>query len=280
MTENNLIIAENIIDYNYKFSTTDIIFSKNINNQNNNNQKDKSYYFILDSNASRDFGYWIFESFIFISLLVDLNKTKPNIKILSKIKNYDIKNLLNYFNINNEIVNKIDNYNNICFSPKIYSIYYIHRLNNDEYFNNFLINYIKHIELNLDHNVNEYNYVFINIDNNNPSYNHEIFNKLRINANKNNAFFIDNNYENIKYNLSILNKAKIIILLYDPSFFYNCIFLKHKLIIAIDDYSYRPNGFETHLNSNTFLDYLFNVISTRNRIELIKLADLYINLKK
>jgi hypothetical protein len=270
---NDLIIAENIIDYKYKFSTIDIIFTKN--NQNDNYNKEKSFYFILDSNASRDIGYWIFESFIFIKLLVDLNKTNPNIKILSKIENDDIKKLLNYFNINNEIVNKIDNYNNICYSPKIYSIYYIHRLNNDIYFNKFLNNYINYIESKIDNTVNVYNYVFTNINTKNPSYNEEIFNKLKLNANKNNAYFIDNNYENINHNLSIINKAKIIVLLYDAAFFYNCIFLKNKTIIAIDDYPYRPNGLQTHLNSNTFLHHLFTVIFTRNRIEIMKLADIY-----
>jgi hypothetical protein len=270
---NDLIIAENIIDYKYKFSTIDIIFTKN--NQNDNYNKEKSFYFILDSNASRDIGYWIFESFIFIKLLVDLNKTNPNIKILSKIENDDIKKLLNYFNINNEIVNKIDNYNNICYSPKIYSIYYIHRLNNDIYFNKFLNNYINYIESKIDNTVNVYNYVFTNINTKNPSYNEEIFNKLKLNANKNNAYFIDNNYENINHNLSIINKAKIIVLLYDAAFFYNCIFLKNKTIIAIDDYPYRPNGFGTHINSNTFLHYLFTIISNRNKIEIMKLADIY-----
>jgi hypothetical protein len=83
---------ENVIDYKYKFPTIDILFTKNNDNDNDNDnyKKEKSYYFILDSNASRDFGYWIFESFIFISLLKDLNKTNPNIKIITKIKNYDI----------------------------------------------------------------------------------------------------------------------------------------------------------------------------------------------
>ena len=274
MDENNLlIINENVIDYKYKFPTIDIIITKNTDNNHQNYKEAKSFYFILDSNASRDFGYWIFESFIFISLLTDLNKNNSNIKILTKIKNHNIKNLLNYFNINNEIVNKIDNYNNICLSPKIYSNYYIHRLNNDDYYNHFLNNYINYIKSNLDHNVSKYNYAFVNIDTNNPNYNDEIIKKIRMNAKE--TIFIDNSYDNIKYNLSIINNANIIVLLYDPSFYYNCIFLENKLIILVDDYAYRPNGIATHLNSNTFLDYLIKIISSKNRIEIMKLADVY-----
>jgi ABC-type uncharacterized transport system substrate-binding protein len=66
--------------------------------------------------------------------------------------------------------------------------------------------------------------------------------------------------------LSVINNAKIIILLYDPSFYYNCIFLENKLIIIVDDYVYRPNGIGTHINSNTFLDHLFKIISSKNKI--------------
>lgn len=258
---------ENVIDYKYKFPTIDILFTKNNDNDNENYKKDKSYYFILDSNASRDFGYWIFESFIFISLLKDLNKTNPNIKIITKIKNYDIKELLHYFNVDNEIVNEIDNYNNICYSPKIYSNYYIHYLQHDNYYNNFLINYINHIKSNLDPNVNKYNYAFINFDHNN-----ETIKKIKMNANVNDICFI-NNHENIKNNLSVINNAKIIILLYDPSFYYNCIFLENKIIIVIDenDDVYRPNGIGTHINSNTFLDHLFKIISSKNKVQITKL---------
>jgi hypothetical protein len=267
-----IIIFEDIIDYKYNFSTTDITITKHT--KNDKYEKEKSYYFILDSNASRDFGYWIFENFIFIDLLIRLNKTIPNIKILSKISNYNIKNILEYFNINNEIVNKIDNYNNICYSPKIYSIYYIHRLNNDDYFNYFLINYINRIVLNLDININKYNNVFINFNPENPNYNEDIIKTLKMNNKNNNSIFIDNIHENIKYNLSVINNANTIILLFDPSLYYNCIFLEKKTIIIIEDNPFRPNGLGTQINANPFLDYLFNIIASKNNIYILKLENL------
>jgi hypothetical protein len=268
-----LIINENIIDYKYKFPTIDIIINYNTDINHQKYKEDKSYYFILDSNTSRDIGYWVFESFIFVSLLKDLNKTNSNIKIISKIKNYDIKHLLNHFNVDNEIINEIDNYNNICYSPKIYSIYYYNYYENDNIYNYFLSNYINYIKTNLDLNVNKYSYAFVNIDNNN-----EIIKKIKINANE--TFFIDNSFENIKYNLSIINNAKIIILLYDSSFYYNCIFLEKKFIIIIEDDIYRANGLGSHLSSNKFLDYLFKIISNRNKIKIMKFADVYSNIFK
>ena len=268
-----LIIKENIIDYKYKFPTIDLLIDINTDTKHHKYKQDKSYYYILDSNTSRDFGYWIFDSFIFINLLKDLNKNfkNQNIKIISKIKNYDIKDLLSYFNINNEIVNEIDNYNNICYSPKIYSIYYIHYLINDNYYNHFLNNYIEHINLNLYSNVNAYSYAFVNFHPNNPNYNDEIVKKIKTNTSE--AYFIDNNYENVKYNLSILNNAKIIILLFDPSFYYNCIFLKNKSIIIVEDNIYRSNSIGTQIRSNTVLDYLFKIISSKNKTKIMKLED-------
>jgi hypothetical protein len=267
----DLVINENVIDYKYKFPTIDILFTKNTDNNHKKCKENKSYYFILDSNTSQDFGYWIFESFIFVSFLKELNKYNENIKIISKIKNYDIKPLLNYFNINNEIVNEIDNYNNICYSPKIYSVYYFSLLKNDVYYYTCLINYIIYVKANLDINVNKYNYVFVNMNSNNPNYNDEIITKIKNNAKD--SFFINDNYENIKYNLSIINNANIIILLYDPSYYYNCIFLENKIIIIVDDDVYRPNGIRAHIKSNPFLDHLFKIIYCKNKIKIMKLDD-------
>jgi hypothetical protein len=70
---------------------------------------------------------------------------------------------LKYFNINNEIVDKIDNYNNICYSPVIYSIYYNHnKLKDDTYFNYHLNNFIDYITNNLDNDCKSNKIVLIN----------------------------------------------------------------------------------------------------------------------
>jgi ABC-type uncharacterized transport system substrate-binding protein len=142
---------------------------------------------------------------------------------------------------------------------------------NDNYYNHFLNNYIEHINLNLYSNVNAYSYAFVNFHPNNPNYNDEIVKKIKTNTSE--AYFIDNNYENVKYNLSVLNNAKIIILLFDPSFYYNCIFLKNKSIIIVEDNIYRSNSIGTQIRSNTVLDYLFKIISSKNKTKIMKLED-------
>jgi hypothetical protein len=268
---NKSLIIENISDYKYKFSTRNLVITKyndnNDNNDNNNDKykKEKSYYFILDGNNSKDFGFWIFESFIFINLLIELNKDNKDIKILIKRfhNNDNIMKILNYFNINNEIVNKIDNYNNICYSPIIYSLYYHHHnLNNDNYYNYHLNYYINYINSNLDNNFNKNENVFINNNSNNLD-DTNIKNYIK----NNNGIIIDD--FDIKNNFSILNNATNIFLFYNSSFYFNCIFLKNKNIYFIEKNIYRPNGFNSHIYGNPFLKYLHDIIFKNNKICLV-----------
>ena len=254
MSNNNeILIMENITNYKYNFSTRDIIVSKYDNNDNNDNDNDKSYYFIIDS-GSNDNYYLIYESFIFIQLLIDLNN--KNIKILTNANNNDIlKSLLNFFNIDNKIVNDIDNYNNITYSPVIYSIYYNQQLNNDTYYNHHLNIYLNHINNNLDNNVKNIENIIIT--------EHNIINN-------DNGIILETNIKNIKNIFSIMNNAKKIYIYYNSYFFYNCIWLKNKNINIIENNLYRPNGIYTQISGNPFLKYLYNIINNNNTINIIK----------
>jgi hypothetical protein len=256
-----LLIIENIIDYKYKFNKCNIIVNKCYDITNVNYKNEISYYFILDS-YSKDLGFWIYESFIFIKLLNDLNKNlNNNIKILTKKDNNFIKNLLKYFNINNEIVDKIDNYNNICYSPVIYSIYYNHnKLKDDTYFNYHLNNFIDYITNNLDNDCKSNKIVLIN-DKNDIN----LINKI----NNDNGYILDNKNDNIKHNLSILNKSEIIYLYYNSSFYFNTIFLKGKTIFIVEDDINRPNGIHVQLCGNPFILYLFDIISNNNKVSSV-----------
>lgn len=255
-----LLIIKDMIDYKYKFNKCNLIVNKCYNtNDINYNTNEISYYFILDS-YSKDVGLWIYESFIFINLFIDLNKNlNNNIKIFSKTDNNFIKSLLNYFNINNEVVDKIDNYNNICYSPVIYSMYFNHHnIIDDIYYNYHLNKYIDYIRNNLDDNCESNKIVLINEKND-----MRMINKIK----SDNGLILDfniNNINNIKNIFSILNKSEIIYLYYNSSFYLNCIFLKGKTIYMIEDNVYRPNGIHVHFCGNPFMLHLFNIISTNN----------------
>jgi hypothetical protein len=140
---NKYLVLDNIVNYNYEFATLKLNCKK-CNNMNDKNYKNEtSYYYILDS-GTEDMGYWIFESLIFINLLKKLNETNKKIKIVTNIKRESyILEFMKKYKIKNEIVYKIENYNNKCYSPLIYSIYYLHRLDKDEYYNSHLQKFIK-----------------------------------------------------------------------------------------------------------------------------------------
>jgi hypothetical protein len=262
---NDVLIIENLINYKYNFSTRNIIVNKCDDISNSNYKPEKSYYFILDS-GSNDMYHLIYESFIFINLLINLNiKHSNNIKILTKVNNNEIlKSLLSNFfpDIKNEIVNNIDNYNNICYSPLIYSIYYHHRLIKDDYYNHHLNFYLNTINKNLDLTVPKYKNVFINNDNN--ENNHKIHQLIH----ENGGIIIQDNIENIKNNLNIINNADNIFLSYNSSFYLYWMVFKNKKIYIIENFIYRPNGINIQVMGMPLFNYLYNIINTNNFIFL------------
>jgi hypothetical protein len=261
---NDVLIIENLSNYKYNFSTRNIIVNKCDNISNSNYKPEKTYYFILDS-GSNDIYHLIYESFIFINLLIDLNiKYDNNIKILTKVNNNEIlKSLLSNFfsDIKNEIVNNIDNYNNICYSPLIYSIYYHHRLIKDDYYNHHLNFYLNTINKNLDLTIPKYKNVFINNNENNDKV-HQLINE-------NGGIIIQDTIENIKNNLNIINNADNIFLSYNSSFYLYCMVLKNKNIYIIENFIYRPNGINSQVMGMPLFSYLFNIINTNNKIACI-----------
>jgi len=275
---NELLIFENVIDFNFKTSKGPMqIITDDINKYNNNHHK--SYYYIIDSPNSPALGHWIYESFIFIKLLIDLNKNNNNIKIFTKNNKKYVKNLLKFFNIHNDIVYNIDNYYNITYSPKIYSLHYNNiDAFNDTYFNfhlNFYINFIKNNLINLSSSNNIILLPRNNIDNFIPNdrkiNNIDIIKDIIIN---NGGIVLDTYHlNNIKYQFSLINDAKIIILDFGSSVFLNCVFLENKHIYILDD----TNLHISHLDKNLF-PYKFHIINTyvlmKNKVQFINTNDL------
>jgi len=284
---NKIIIIENLINYElfvgdkflhvnlYKQSTDDpnVKIRYIINNDNNDNYKEnKSYYYILDCGGSFALGHWIYETFICISLLIELNKKYNNIKILTTNNKKYVKSILNLFNITNEIVYNIDNYNNTTFSPLILS------LNFDkiepklyEYLNyhlNFYINYIKNNIINLNSN-NKLLFLPRNTIDNYPHNDRTIVNtdKIKELVINNGGIVLDTyNFNNIKYQFSIINDTNTIILDIGSSFLFNCIFLKNKNIYLIDNFEH----FETQYNDTLpYVKYIIQKILDNNNVKII-----------
>jgi hypothetical protein len=247
----------------------------NIINDNNNFNNEKSYYFLLDNNESPALAHWIYESFIYIKLLIELNKINNNIKILTKNNKKYVKSMLKFFNINNIVVNKIDNYNNITYSPLYFPICNIINPDKNIYFNyhlNFYLDYIKNNILNLSSNNNLLFLPRNEIDNFEPlDRKIEFTDKIKNIIIEKNGIVLDTYHlNNIKYQFSIINDAKTIILDYGSSFLFNCLFLENKNIYIIDNFGY----YHEQRQSHPYIKYIIDKIIEKNNIHIYNSKEL------
>jgi hypothetical protein len=237
----DLLYYENLKTYVYHLCANKLYIDQYNHNENSKLFKnEKTYYWIFDAPGESALGHWIYESFIFVHILIGLNKQIKNIKILTRNNCKYVKNILNFFNIENEIVNEINNYNNVCFFPKVYSLNTTPtQIECDEYYNKHLNLYIQYIQSNLQI-VKKIKSLFLpRNDTDNYKENDRIINNtdnIKKIVIQNGGMVLDTyRLNNINYQFTIVNNADIIILDYGSSFHFNCIFLKNKKIYVLDD---------------------------------------------
>jgi len=237
----DLLYYENLKTYVYHMCANKLYIDQYNHNENSKLFKnEKTYYWIFDAPGESALGHWIYESFIFVHILIGLNKQIKNIKILTRNNCKYVKNILNFFNIENEIVNEINNYNNVCFFPKVYSLNTTPtQIECDEYYNKHLNLYIQYIQSNLQI-VKKIKSLFLpRNDTDNYKENDRIINNtdnIKKIVIQNGGMVLDTyRLNNINYQFTIVNNADIIILDYGSSFHFNCIFLKNKKIYVLDD---------------------------------------------
>jgi len=271
------ILMENLKDYRYQSCVANLYTeryegcasSAAIDNE-------KTHYWIIDSAGEFALAHWIYETFIFIPILIELNMriTSP-IKIMTKNPKKYVKSMLRFFGIKNEVVGKIDNYNNYCYFPKVYSMNTSQHIETDEYYNLYLNLYISYIQRNVP-SIESINLVFLprnTIDNYEPN------DRIIANTDKIKEIVIENGgtvldtyaLNNIKYQFVIINNADILILDYGSSVFLNCIFLKNKKIYIIDNLNQAQQHHRFSINN-----FLYNKITSNNDVRIITSGDLSI----
>jgi hypothetical protein len=277
----HFILIENMKDYKYEHCVGNLYIDKYEEPVDSANSADaatslfkaeKTYYWVFDSPGDFALGHWIFESFIFIHILIGLNEKVPNIKVMTKNHKKYVKSMLRFFEINNEIVHEIDNYNNHTFFPRVYSINTSQNIETDEYYNVYLNLYINHIQNNIPI-IQNIKTVFLP---RNDTDNYLPNDRIISNADKIKDIVIDNGgmvldtyrLNNIKYQYTIINNADTIILDYGSSLFFNCIFLKNKKIYVIDnqDKIYTQVGFGIN-------KLLYNRIINNNEVHILRSDD-------
>jgi len=266
----DLLYYENLKTYVYHMCVNKLYIDQYNPNENSKLFKnEKTYYWIFDAPGESALGHWIYESFIFVHILIGLNKQIKNIKILTRNKCKYVKTILNFFNIENEIVNEISNYNNVCFFPKVYSLNTTPtQIECDEYYNKHLNLYIQYIQSNLQI-VKKIKSLFLpRNDTDNYKENDRIINNtdnIKKIVIQNGGMVLDTyRFNNINYQFTILNNADIIILDYGSSLYFNCIFLKNKKIYVLDD-----KNLYTEQMAYESLRLLYKIIADNNDVKMI-----------
>lgn len=229
---------ENVINYKYDHLNPGITIHKFENILSRNNVQ---VYIILDCPGDDAFAHWVFETFIFFSLFEKINKMYTNVKILTSNNKKYVANLLKFIGMNNEIVYKIDNHDNICFIPPLMSL---NRGFDAERYKWGIYNFINTVEQNTITFKNKTNILFLprNIKDN---YGHNGLYEDRRDSNEvnyitdgviKNGGSVLNTYEinDFSYQFSIICNSKNVILDYGSSFLVNGIVCKEQNIIVLN----------------------------------------------
>jgi FkbM family methyltransferase len=270
---------ENVINYKYEHLSPGITIHKFENIKPSN---DAEVYIILDCPGADAFAHWVFETFIFFPLFEKINKLYSNVKILTNNNKKYVANLLKFIGMNNEIVYKIDNHDNICFILPLLSL---NQILDENIFKWGIRNFINTVEQNTITVKNKTNILFLP-RNTKDNFGHNGLFPDRLDLNEvnyisdgviKNGGSILNTYEinDFFYQFSIIRNSKNIILDYGSSFLVNGIVCKDQNIIVLNKHWKSDNHFI--FNS---LNILYNIKLDSNNIIILNEYECYEDISK
>jgi len=257
----------------YKYSECKPFINISFQTDDRDSENEISYYFIFDCPGSDAFAHWIYESFIFLPLYKLLKKEYPQLKICSSIKKKYVKNLFQFFEINENIYTEIESKNNICFFPHILCL----NDNNikQSLFTDLILQFKTYID---EHTCNFFNGKILLLPRNNKEnyinndriiYGIEDIEKniIDIGGSSLNTYLCNN----FNFQFNIIKNYSNIILDFGSSFFVNCIFLKEKNIIVLDNYNLRNT-----INEFISIKIICDIINNNNNIHYASSNNKYI----
>jgi len=225
------------------------------------------YYYIFDSPNSDAFGHWVFESFIFYPIFLSLQKIYPTIKIVINNKKRYIKNLFNYVGIDlNLISDSIKVNNNICFFNPLLSLN-VSNYQTLDLLRDFSLKMRVFIRSNITPCISIKNKIILLPRDLKDNYigNDRIIHGIEdIESNvisKDGTVMNTFNLNNIHVQFSLINSFENIIVCYGSSYTVNCLSLKNKNIIVLDNYNY--HGYHKTFEANALI---YDLIEKENSV--------------
>jgi len=258
---------ENVKEYKYTLCRPELTLKIETEDINNSN---KDIYYIFDCPGEDAFAHYIIESFMFYPIFLKLKNIFPNIKIITSNRKRYVKNIFNFIGIESNFDQTINNTNNICFFPKVLSLNELN-INDINLYKNFIENMINDFNILSVNNCLIQNKILLLPRNNKDNYIHNdriIFGMDDIIQNiiNNDGVVLDTyNINNISFQLLITKSSETIILDFGSSFFFNCLFVKNKKIIVLNNYRY----YEHHVNNFISIKILDEIIRKNNTIIIV-----------
>ena len=227
---------------------------------------DMEYYYIFDSPVSDAFGHWFFESFIFYPIFLSIQKIYPTIKILVKNKKRYIKNFFKYVGLDLIISDSIHTKNNTCFFNPLVSL----NVSNNQTLDllkEFSLKMMIFIRSNINPCISIKNKIILlprdtkdNFEGNNRTIHgiEDIENNI---ISKDGTVLNTFNLNNIHLQFSLINSFENIIVCYGSSYTVNCLSLKNKNIIVLDNYNYHSHHKTFEANS-----LIYDLIEKENNV--------------
>jgi hypothetical protein len=258
---------ENVREYKYTLCKPELILKIETENINNSN---KDVYYIFDCPGEDAFIHWIIESFMFYPIFLELKNIFPNIKIITSNTKRYVKNIFNFIGIEFNFHETINNFNNICFFPKVISLNELN-VNDINLYTSFIENMINEFNILSSSNCLIPNKILLLPRNNKDNYirNDRVISGIDDiikNVINNDGVVLDTyNINNINFQFFIIKSSEIIILDFGSAYFFNCLFVKNKKIIMLNNKGYYENQI------NNFISYkiIHEIISKNNTIIVI-----------
>lgn len=232
--EHKLYKVNNVKNYEYKICESEINLELHEGQIEN-----PIYYYCIDNPGSTAFAHWIYESFIFYSIIKELTKEIPNLKLITSNNKKYVKNFLKFVDINNEVILKNDMKpnNTMYFNPLLS----LNDLNLDiELFRKYVLNYRNYCYQKINKSL-KYRTYFIrsSVENYIPNDRILKFQNKLINLLAEKNFNVYDTYEldNVDMQNEILLNSEIFVCDYGSNFYVNGLLLPEgSTIHVIDSY--------------------------------------------
>jgi hypothetical protein len=269
---------DNVVRYKYALCRANMIID--LAKEIPASTQDHLYYFIIDCPGEDAFAHWVYESFIFLPLYLELKKKYPKIRIVTTNMKKYVNSFFKFFNIDlSQVTDTIDyTQENTCFFPPILTLStkIPERIQHEEIFKTYIDKFAQSIRSRLVTLPQQNRLLFLprnTVDNYAPNNNRVIPHSDEIGRAVIEMGGVSlNTYDinNMNFQFHMIYNSNTIILDSGSSVLVNSVFLEGKTILLLC--SEGSDSFIHYMYHYSGIDDIMNYILGRNKVVLVNLC--------